>query len=86
MANTLYMESRENGTDDLICRADVENELMDTAGQGEGGMNWQSRTDMHALLYVRQGAGKLLHSTESPPLGALLMTSRVEREGGGRGV
>ena len=37
---------QKNGTDELMCRAgietDIENGLVDTGGEGEGGMNWEA--------------------------------------------
>ena len=48
---------------------DAENGLVDTAGEGEGGTNWESSTDMYTLPYVKEIAGgKLLYSTGSPAL------------------
>ena len=33
------MESRKNGTDEHICRANIENRLVNTEWEGEGGTN-----------------------------------------------
>ena len=33
---------------------DVENRLVDTAGEGEGGMNWESNTDIYTLPYIQE--------------------------------
>ena len=30
----------------------VGNRLVDTAGEGEGGTNWESSTDIYTLLYA----------------------------------
>ena len=41
---------------------DIQNRLMDTVGEGEGGMNWESSMEMHTLSCVKEIAnGKLLH-------------------------
>ena len=41
------MESRKNGTDEAICRGGMErqteNQLVDVAGEGEDGTNWEIR-------------------------------------------
>ena len=43
------MESRKNGTDEPIFRQvcpendDIETGHVDTVGEGEGGINWESR-------------------------------------------
>ena len=46
----------------LICRKmvlmnPVENELVDTVGEGEGGTNWESSIDIYALSCVKQWVG-----------------------------
>ena len=47
--------------------ADIENGLMDTVGEGEGGRNWESRTYIYILPCVKQIASrKLLYSIGSP--------------------
>ena len=33
--------------------ADVENKLMDIAGEGEGGMNWQSSIEIHTFTLCK---------------------------------
>ena len=33
--------------------ADIENGHVDTEGEGEGGMNWEIRTDIYTLPYVK---------------------------------
>ena len=46
---------------------DVENRLVDTAGDGEGGMNWESSIDIYTLSCVKQIAGgELLYNPEKP--------------------
>ena len=42
-------------------------QIMDMVGEGEGGKNWDSSTDIYTLPHVKQIAnGKLLYFTESP--------------------
>ena len=46
--------------------ADIENRLMDTVGEGEGGTNWESSPETYALPYTKQIAfGNLLHDRGS---------------------
>ena len=46
--------------------ADIENRLVGTAGEQEGGMNSERSTETYALLYVKQIAhGKLLYNIGS---------------------
>ena len=33
---------------------DVKNRLLDSVGEGEGGMIWETSTETHILLYVKQ--------------------------------
>ena len=43
---------------------DIKNRFLDTAGEGEGGMNWEDSTETYTLPYVKQRAnGKLLYNT-----------------------
>ena len=45
---------------------DIENNLVDTVGEGEGGTNGENSTDMYHLPCVKQiASGKLLHSAGS---------------------
>ena len=45
----------------------VENGLVDTVGEGEGGTACQSSIDIYILLYIRQiVSGKLLYNTGLP--------------------
>ena len=47
-------------------KADIENGLVDTAGEGEGGTNWESGTEMYTSPSVEQTAsGKLPYNTGS---------------------
>ena len=32
---------------------DIENSLVDTVGEEEGGMNWERSTETYSLLYVK---------------------------------
>ena len=42
----------------------IENRFLDTAGEGEGGMNWEGSIETYTLLYVKQTAnGELLYYT-----------------------
>ena len=46
--------------------ADVENGLVDTGGDGEGGTNWESSMDIYTLPCVKEiASGKMLYSTGS---------------------
>jgi len=61
--------------------ADAWNGLVDPAGEGEGGMNGQSSTDVHTHPRVKQiGSGELLCSVGSPA-----WCSEITRGGGGDG-
>ena len=53
------MESRKNGTDETICRAWIETQIMWTQGVGEGeaGLNWESRIDIYTVPHVKQLVG-----------------------------
>ena len=51
--------------------ADIENRLVDTVGEGEGGMGGESSSETYALPFVKQRAsGKFPHNTGAQP-GAL---------------
>ena len=51
--------------------ADIENILVDTAGEGEGGTSWESSIETYTLPDVKQTAsGKFLYNTGCQP-GAL---------------
>ena len=57
-----YMESRK-----MLLMNLVENGLVDTPGEGESGMNWESSNDIQSLSRVKQTvSGKLLYNTGSP--------------------
>ena len=61
---------------------------MDTAGEGEGGMNWEIRFDINILPCVKQiASGKLLYSTGSSVWCSVMterggMVGRDVQEGG----
>ena len=56
MYRWMYLQGRNR-------EADVENRLVDTAGEGEGGTNWE-RTETYTLSYVKRIASeKLLYKT-----------------------
>ena len=76
-----YLQRRNGDTD-------IENWLVDTAGEGEVRTNWESSIDIHTLSCVIQiTIGKLLHGTGRPARPSV--TSRgwngeeEAREGGG---
>ena len=48
------MESKKNGIDDLICKAEIETDAEKTYGYqgGKGGMNWEIGTDIYTLLIL----------------------------------
>ena len=49
--------------------ADIEDGLMDTAGEGETRRNWDSSIDIYTLSRVKQiTSGKLLYNIGSPAL------------------
>ena len=39
-------------TDEYL-QADIDNGLVDTAGEGEGGTNWESSAETYVLPYVK---------------------------------
>ena len=51
-----YIWNLEKCTEKCICRAgidaDVEDRLVDTVGEREGGMNWESSTDEHTTCEI----------------------------------
>ena len=47
----------------------LKNFWADTVGEGEGGLNWESRTETYALAYVKQiPGGNVLCKTEVSPM------------------
>ena len=64
--------------------ADTENSLVDTVGEGAGGMNWQSSMEVDALPYGKQiASGNLLGDTASSA-SAPWQPRGVQWGGGGR--
>ena len=62
--------------------ADIEKRLVDTVGEGEGGMNWECSIKTYILPGVKQRASVKLHNTGS----SNQHTDKLEeRDGGGRG-
>ena len=51
--------------------ADIENRPVDTVGEGEGGMNWESSIETYTLLYVKQIAIWSCSITQVAQLSAL---------------
>ena len=52
---------QENGTDESICRAGIENRPVDPVGEGVGTMNWATSLDIYPLPRVKQiASGKLM--------------------------
>ena len=54
------MESRKNGIDDLICKAEIQTQtwrthVWMTRGKEVGGMNWEVGIDMDILLPYKIG-------------------------------
>ena len=48
---------------------DVQNSLLDSVGEGEGGMIWENSTETCKLSYVKQTASPgLMHETGCPGL------------------
>ena len=51
------MEVRKNGNDDPICEiakeTDIKNRLLDSVGEGEGGMIWENNIGTCILPYVK---------------------------------
>ena len=67
--------------------ADTEDRLVDTAGAGEGGMNWESSTEIYALPYVKEkGDGKLPHNTQGAQPATLWQLEGWDTVGGERKV
>ena len=65
--------------------ADTENRLVDTVGEGEGGMNGESSVETHTLPYVKQDSqGNSLYESQNSNWGSVT-TWRGGQGGGGRG-
>ena len=46
----------------------IEHTLVDTAGEGEGGMQWENRTETYALCYIKQIACYMTQGAQSSAL------------------
>ena len=65
---------------------DVKNSLLDSVGEGEGGMIWEGSTEMCILSYVKWIAGPhSMHETGHSGLVHWDDPGRWDGEGGGRG-
>ena len=55
------MESRKNGTDEPVCKAEIETQMERTnvwtpwgkGGGGGGGMNWEIGIDIYTLICIK---------------------------------
>ena len=66
---------------------DVKNRLLDSVGEGEGGMISENSIETCTLSYVKQNAGPgLLHETGCSGLVHSDDPERWDGEGGGRGI
>ena len=67
--------------------ADIENRLVGTVGEGEGGTNWESSIETYTLPYGKQiTKGKLLYDTGSSTPGSVTTQRSRGGVGGGREV
>ena len=66
---------------------DVKNRLMDSVGEGEGGMMWETSIETYILPYVKQIAspGSMHETGDSGPV-YWDDPERWDGEGGGRGI
>ena len=66
---------------------DMKNRLLDSVGEGEGGMIWENSTEICILSYVKQTASPdSMHETGCSVLVHWDDPEGWAREGGGRGV
>ena len=66
---------------------DVKNSLLDSVGEGKGGMIWENSIETCILLYVKQIASPgLMHETGCSGLVHWDDPEGWDAEGGGRGV
>ena len=66
---------------------DIENRCVDTAGEGEPGMNWKSSVETYTLPYVKQTAsGNLLYDARHSNLVLCDNLAGWDGEDGGRKV
>ena len=65
---------------------DVKNSLLDSVGEGEGGMIWKNSTETHILSYVKQITSPgSMHETGCSGLVYWYDPEGWDGEGGGRG-
>ena len=66
---------------------DVKNRLLDSVGEGEGGMIWENSIETYILLYVKQIASPgSMHETGCSGLVHWDDPEGWDGEGGGKGV
>ena len=66
---------------------DVQNSLMDSVGEGEGGMNWENGIETCIISYVKRTASLgSMHDTGCLGLVHWDDPEEWDGEGGGRGV
>ena len=66
---------------------DTKNSLLDSVGEGKGGMIWQGSVETCILSYVKQIAGPgSMHETECSGLVHWDDPGEWDVEGGGRGI
>ena len=66
---------------------DVKNRLLDSAGEGKGGMIWENSTETRILSYVKQiTSPRLMYETGCSGLVHWDDPEGWDGEGGGRGV
>ena len=50
----MYVESRKNGTDEPICKAEIKTQTYGYQSEDrEGGMNWETGIDIYMLLCIK---------------------------------
>ena len=75
-----YMQDSKGDTD-------IKNRLLDSVGEGEGGMIWENSIETCILLYVKQITSPgLMHETGCSGLVYWDDPERWDREGCGRGL
>ena len=66
---------------------DIKNRLLDSVGEGEGGMIWENNNEACILPYVKQSTSpSLMHETEHSKLVHWDKPQGGDGEGGGSGV
>ena len=66
---------------------DIKNRLLDSVGEGEGGMIWENSIEICMLTYVKQMTSlSLMHETGHSKLVHWDNPEGWDGEGGGRGV